>query len=233
MLSSEEDRLVRAYFEGTGYERFERTYGAGRCSRFQAYVREGHAETIETALSWLHSERDLGGLSICDAGCGVGALSIPLALAGARVHGVDFSQRMVAAARRRAEEALGLAGNPSFEVRDFTALRGEYHTVACIDVLARYPLQRVMELLAHLSRLATDRLVLSFTPNALFDGMLLKIGNSIAQRRRAPRLHTHRTEVLTRFLATLGWEVKRRRAVAAPFKLYHCCLLELWREPIH
>ena len=231
MLPNKKNQLVQTYFEGTGYERFQRTYGTGHCSRFQAYVREGHAATIDTTLSWLDADGDLGHLSVCDAGCGVGALSIPLARSGAQVHAFDFSRKMIEAARRRAEEMLGSTGNPRFEVEDLTAVRGKYHTVVCIDVFARYSVQRVIELLTHLSRLATTRLILSFTPNAMLDGVLLKIGNSVARRQHAPLLHTHRGEVITKFLATLGWDIGRRRMIAAPFKVYYCCLLEFIRCP--
>ncbi|MET4701366.1 SAM-dependent methyltransferase [Constrictibacter sp. MBR-5] len=54
----------------------------------------------------------LPGCSVLDAGCGDGQLALELAGRGARVVGVDASQRMIAAARRRA------AGRPdvSFHV---------------------------------------------------------------------------------------------------------------------
>jgi ubiquinone/menaquinone biosynthesis C-methylase UbiE len=46
---------------------------------------------------------DVAGLSVLDLGCGTGRLSVWLASAGAAVTGVDFSEGMLEAARRKAE----------------------------------------------------------------------------------------------------------------------------------
>ncbi|HSF14119.1 MAG TPA: methyltransferase domain-containing protein [Vicinamibacteria bacterium] len=46
-----------------------------------------------------HFAGDVRGLKVLDAGCGTGYLSIQLAERGARVTGIDFSERMIAIAR--------------------------------------------------------------------------------------------------------------------------------------
>jgi magnesium-protoporphyrin O-methyltransferase len=221
---------VRSYFEGVGFERFRRLYGDEQCSRFQKVVRRGHAETLRTALAWLRADEGLRGISICDAGCGAGTLSIALAQRGARVHAVDFSRRMVGHAERRARELCVTDESLTFEVADLANVRGSFHTAICIDVFARYPLRQTVELLTRLTGLATSRLILSYTPKTVFDWPLLRLGNHYAKRRRLPALYTHRTESLVDAIEALGWRITRQNLIASHFNLYYCRLLELARD---
>lgn len=62
------------------------------------------------------------GMNVLDLGCGDGTTAIPAAKAGANVLGVDIAANLVAAGRRRAEEA-GLK-NCRFEEGDASALTG-------------------------------------------------------------------------------------------------------------
>lgn len=68
-----------------------------RCARAQVQldIREGHAVTVDKVLGWIERDGGLEGVTVCDAGCGTGALAIPLALRGARVFGSDISEAMV------------------------------------------------------------------------------------------------------------------------------------------
>lgn len=224
-----DNQVIQAYFEGKGFERFRLIYGDEQSNRFQKEVRAGHLETVETVLSWLKTEPDLRHRSICDAGCGIGTLSIPLAQAGARVHAVDFSQKMITVAESRAREILGTVENLDFEVQDITRLSKGYDSVICIDLFARYSSQKVIELLGQLSLLADSQLILSFTPKTMLDKLLLKIGNVYAKRKNAPLLYTHREEVIVKALEALGWQVKRKKVISSRFKFYYCCLLEATR----
>lgn len=229
MIASTSTSAVQSYFEGIGFERFHRLHCNQHRGRLQSALREGHDQTLRTVLEWLGEEPGLHGVSICDAGCGAGALSIALAQTGARVHAVDFSHRMVAEAQRRADELRLRANHIKFDVADFTELRGEYDAVVCIDVFARYPLQQVLELLARLSRLARSRLILSFTPKTRLDGPLLKLGNLYARRHSLPALYTYRAEVIIKAIEALGWNIKRQAAVSSRFNLYYCQVLDLVR----
>lgn len=49
----------------------------------QLDIRTGHQQTVDKVLTWLDDEGGVKGTSVCDAGCGTGSLSLPLAL---RVH---------------------------------------------------------------------------------------------------------------------------------------------------
>jgi len=71
--------------------------------------------------------------SVLDVGCGTGSLSVLLAQAGHDVHGIDFSEKMVAAARRKAD-AAGVAAR--FEVDDAQA--PSVAPASCDVVLGRH-----------------------------------------------------------------------------------------------
>ncbi len=46
----------------------------------QLDIRTGHQQTVDKVLNWFDEEGGVKGTSICDAGCGTGSLSLPLAL---------------------------------------------------------------------------------------------------------------------------------------------------------
>jgi magnesium-protoporphyrin O-methyltransferase len=229
MIAYENSRPIQSYFEGVGFERFQRLHHAEQCHGVQHALRDGHRQTLQTVLAWLEAEGGLRERSVCDAGCGTGELTVALAQAGARVHAVDFSSKMVAAARQRAGLAFGCADAPSFAVQHIEGLSGAYDAVVCVDVLARYPTQRAIELIAHLSRLTRSRLVVTFTPKTRLDALLLKLGNAYAERHGLPPLYTHRREVIIKALAALGWEVRRQIVISRRWKFYYCCVLQLVR----
>jgi len=79
-LNLNDKTIVREYFNADGFDRWKRIYGDGEVNKVQKDIRVGHQQTIDTVLDWLQADGDLTGLSFCDAGCGVGSLSIPLAL---------------------------------------------------------------------------------------------------------------------------------------------------------
>ncbi|KAF8732756.1 hypothetical protein HU200_015093 [Digitaria exilis] len=109
---------VRAYFNSTGFERWRKIYGSATegVNRVQLDIREGHAQTVAAALSMLRdSPLDLAGATVCDAGCGTGSLSIPLAAEGADVLASDISAAMVSEAQRQAPTSMpsGTSRTPS------------------------------------------------------------------------------------------------------------------------
>ena len=114
--------VVRDYFNATGFDRWRRIYGDGEVNKVQANIRTGHQKTIDNALVWLTEEGNLSEITVCDAGCGVGSLAIPLAEKGAKVFASDISEKMVEEAARRAAAELGdtLSAEqmPEFEAQD-------------------------------------------------------------------------------------------------------------------
>jgi magnesium-protoporphyrin O-methyltransferase len=228
MTGTNERALIQSYFDGIGFERLHTIYGDDPCSSFRLRVREGHSEVVRTVLSWLteYPARK----TVLDAGCGSGSLSIGLAAAGHTVDAVDFSQKMIESAREKATRAFIPDTRLRFVASDFMSIRGSYDTVVCIDVLARYSTSASTSLLAHLTSLATSRLILSYTAKGMLDRLWLAIGNRYAKGKQAAPLYTHREADITAALDSLGWTVHRKVKVAAGLRSYFCCLVECRRS---
>ena len=225
---TDDKTIVREYFNATGFDRWRRIYGDGEVNKVQLDIRVGHQKTVDTVLSWLEADGNLPELTICDAGCGVGSLSLPLATAGARVFASDISEKMVNEAQERAQTALGQTSNPTFAVQDLEALEGKYHTVICLDVLIHYPQDKAAEMISHLSSLAESRLILSFAPKTLAYTLLKKIGDFFPGPSKATRAYLHPEAKIVKILEANGWKVERNALNKTRF--YFSRLLEVTRS---
>ena len=192
MNAIDDKAVVKEYFNNTGFERWQRIYGDGEVNKVQFNIRIGHQQTVDTLIEWLEADDNLEGLSICDAGCGVGSLSIPLAQAKAIVNASDISEKMVGEAKEVAAKLLGNNDNPTFSVQDLESLCGSYHTVVCLDVLIHYPQEKAGEMISHLASLASERLIISFAPNTPVLSVLKKIGGFFPGASKATRAYLHK-----------------------------------------
>ncbi|MGQ9836600.1 MAG: magnesium protoporphyrin IX methyltransferase [Cyanobacteriota bacterium] len=220
----EEKSIVRDYFNSIGFDRWRRIYGEDEVNFVQRDIRSGHARAIATVLEWLG---DPSGLRICDAGCGVGSLSLPLAAKGAQVFASDISEQMVKEARRRQQIELGSSENPQFQVSDLEELRGEYDAVICLDVMIHYPEADALRMLEHLTRLAQSRLIFSFAPKTPLLTLLKKVGEFFPGSSKTTRAYQHREAILVSKLTELGWKVQQRQAIRSRF--YFTWILDLVR----
>ena len=223
--------VVRDYFNATGFDRWKRIYGDGEVNKVQANIRTGHQKTIDNVLAWFEEEGDLSEMTVCDAGCGVGSLAIPLARMGAKVYASDISEKMAGEGAQRAKAELGgelsAAQMPEFEAKDLEKIEGNYHTVVCLDVLIHYPQEKADDMIKHLSSLATDRVILSFAPKTCFYATLKKIGDFFPGPSKATRAYLHRESDVVAALEANGWKIGRRSLNKAPF--YFSRLLEATR----
>ncbi|MEM6423981.1 MAG: magnesium protoporphyrin IX methyltransferase [Cyanobacteria bacterium P01_H01_bin.119] len=225
--ATDDKTIVREYFNATGFDRWRRIYGEGEVNKVQLDIRKGHQQTVDTVIGWLQADGNLTGLSICDAGCGVGSLSLPLGAAGAKVYASDISQKMVEEAQVRAQSALSSEQIPTFEAKDLESITGHYHTVICLDVLIHYPQDKAADMIAHLSSLAESRLILSFAPKTLAYSLLKKIGDFFPGPSKATRAYLHREADVIRVLTTNGWTIQRTAMTKTQF--YFSRLLEATR----
>lgn len=227
----DDKKVVREYFNATGFDRWQRIYGDGEVNKVQVNIRAGHQKTIDNVLEWLSEDENLSEETFCDAGCGVGSLAIPLAKMGAKVYASDISEKMAGEADVRAKAALAdeLAPDkmPEFEAKDLEDIDGKYHTVVCLDVLIHYPQEKADAMIAHLSSLATDRVILSFAPKTCFYATLKKVGDFFPGPSKATRAYLHRESDVAKALEANGWEIQRRSLNKAPF--YFSRLLEATR----
>lgn len=222
MASIEEKAVVRDYFNSTGFERWRRIYGEEDVNRVQLDIRKGHARSVETVLEWLG---DITDQTICDAGCGVGSLSLPLAQRQARVYASDISDQMVAEAKQRQQDLLGSTDNPQFSVSDLESITDQYDIVICLDVMIHYPEDDALRMLSHLTELAKTRLIFSFAPKTPLLTVLKKIGEFFPGPSKTTRAYQHREKVLVDHLATLGWTVKQRATIGSQF--YYAWILDM------
>lgn len=228
MNAADDKTIVREYFNSTGFDRWRRIYGDGEVNKVQLDIRTGHQQTVETVLSWLRADDNLADLSICDAGCGVGSLSIPLAEAGARVYATDISEKMVGEAKDRTQLVLGDTANLTLAVQDLEALSGHYHTVICLDVLIHYPQDKAAQMISHLCSMAESRLILSFAPKTLALSLLKKIGSFFPGPSKATRAYLHREADVVKILQANGFLVQRQAMTRTRF--YFSRILEATRQ---
>ncbi|MGH1394389.1 MAG: magnesium protoporphyrin IX methyltransferase [Trichormus sp.] len=229
MNVADDKTIVREYFNSTGFDRWRRIYGDGEVNKVQLDIRNGHQQTVDTVIDWLKNDGNLAELSICDAGCGVGSLSIPLATAGAKVYASDISEKMVEEGKQRALEALGNAENPTFAVQDLESLSGSYHTVICLDVLIHYPQDKADEMISHLCSLVESRIILSFAPKTCALALLKKIGSFFPGPSKTTRAYLHREADVIKILESNGFTIERKAFTKTRF--YFSRILEATRQP--
>lgn len=84
LASTVDDKTeVREYFNTEGFNRWNKIYSeSDEVNSVQLDIRNGHDQTIQKILNWIKADGDIKGKTVCDCGCGVGSLAIPLAQMG-------------------------------------------------------------------------------------------------------------------------------------------------------
>lgn len=225
--SLDDKTIVKEYFNATGFDRWRNIYGDGQVNKVQLDIREGHQQTIDKVVNWLKQDGNLANLSICDAGCGVGSLTIPLAQEGSIVFASDISAKMVGEAAQRIKQVMTNPRNIRLGVQDLESIRGEYDTVICLDVLIHYPTEEAATMIKHLSSLAKSRLILSFAPKTFFLTILKRIGEFFPGPSKTTRAYQHKEEDIIKILKDNGFQIKRTAMTSTNF--YYSRLLEAVR----
>ncbi len=220
---------VESYFNGMGFDRWNRIYSDSEdVNKVQRNIRIGHQKTVDDVLAWLKESGDLSQMSFCDAGCGVGSLSLPLSAMGAgSIAASDISKSMVDETKRRAEE-LGLdLRRLSFSTSDLESVQGSFHTVICLDVFIHYPQQPAEEMVRHLCSLSEERLIVSFAPYTPLLALLKRIGQFFPGPSKTTRAYTLREDGIVRAARECGFQLGRSKLNKAPF--YFSQLIEFHR----
>ncbi|MDP5122628.1 MAG: magnesium protoporphyrin IX methyltransferase [Cyanobium sp. MAG_04] len=210
---------VKGYFETTGFERWNRIYSdSDDVNRVQRNIRIGHQKTVDNVLAWLQEQGGLEGRSLCDAGCGVGSLTLPLAQLGAgSIAASDLSAAMVQEAQRRAGELGVKPAQISFLASDLESLEGRYDTVICLDVFIHYPQAPAEEMVRHLASMAERHLIVSFAPYTPLLALLKGIGQLFPGPSKTTRAYTLREAGIVAAAAEAGFKPMRRSLNQAPF----------------
>eukprot|EP00435_Cladocopium_sp_Y103_P014906 s4026_g3.t1 len=213
----DDKKVVTEYFNNAGFERWQKIYGeTDDVNPVQKDIRVGHAETVDKILNWL-DPTIISGKSVCDAGCGTGNLSIPLASRGADVHGSDISSAMVGEAEVRAKETLPAAQMPKFSTSDLEAISGKFDTVCCVDVLIHYPPDKMSGMVQHLAGLSKERLILSFAPKTWYYTLLKRIGELFPGKSKTTRAYLHDEADVEAALKAAGYKVTRKDMTSTNF----------------
>jgi magnesium-protoporphyrin O-methyltransferase len=210
---------VKDYFETTGFERWNRIYSdSDEVNNVQRNIRIGHQKTVDEVLEWVQQQGELKSRSFCDAGCGVGSLSLPLAQLGAgSVAASDLSAAMVAEAERRARAAGIGADRLSFTASDLESLQGRYDTVICLDVFIHYPQAAAEEMVRHLGAMADKHLIVSFAPYTPLLALLKGIGQLFPGPSKTTRAYQLRESGIVAAAEAAGFRPVRRSLNQAPF----------------
>mmetsp|Transcript_8288 Transcript_8288/g.13111 ORF Transcript_8288/g.13111 Transcript_8288/m.13111 type:complete len:263 (-) Transcript_8288:48-836(-) len=216
---------VREYFNTEGFNRWNKIYSeSDDVNSVQLDIRTGHDQTIQKILNWISADGDIAGKTVCDCGCGVGSLAIPLAQMGAKISASDISDSMANEAARRAKE-LGI--DAKFYTSDLESVTGKYNTVTCVDVAIHYPTEKMSEMITHLCSLAEERVIISFAPKTWYYVFLKKIGELFPGPSKTTRAYLHEESAVRDALAKAGFEVAREEMTATNF--YFSRLLEAKR----
>jgi len=227
LLSTVDDKTeVREYFNNEGFSRWNKIYSeTDDVNNVQLDIRNGHDQTIQKVLNWFSDDGDISGKTVCDCGCGVGSLAIPLAQMGAKISASDISDAMSGEAERRAKE-LGIS-DAVFYTSDLESVTGKYDIVSCIDVAIHYPTEKMSEMVTHLCSLANERVIISFAPKTWYYVALKKIGELFPGPSKTTRAYLHEEEVVINALKKAGFAIERTEMTGTNF--YFSRLLEARR----
>ena len=214
-----EKQEVKGYFETTGFDRWNRIYSdSDDVNKVQRNIRIGHQKTVVNVLTWLQEQGQLESRSFCDAGCGVGSLTLPLAQLGAgSIAASDLSEAMVQEAERRAGEEGIAPGRIQFLASDLESLSGRFNTVVCLDVFIHYPQAPAEEMVRHLASMAEQHLIVSFAPYTPLLALLKGIGQLFPGPSKTTRAYTLKETGIVKAAEAAGFVLKRRSLNKAPF----------------
>ncbi|KGG13204.1 MULTISPECIES: magnesium protoporphyrin IX methyltransferase [Prochlorococcus] len=218
-LKQAEKEDVVKYFNGTGFDRWNRIYSESEdVNKVQRNIRIGHQKTVDDVLSWIKESGDLSSMSFCDAGCGVGSLSLPLLSLGAgSIAASDISDSMVQETKRRTKFAGFDLDKISFNTSDLESLKGSFHTVICLDVFIHYPQKAAEEMVQHLCSLSKEKLIVSFAPYTPLLAILKTIGQFFPGPSKTTRAYILRESGIIKAAENNGFKVFRKKLNQAPF----------------
>ena len=224
-----EKQEVKGYFETTGFDRWNRIYSdSDDVNKVQRNIRIGHQKTVDEVLVWIEESGQFNTVSFCDAGCGVGSLSLPLARMGAGfINASDISEAMAKEAERRARDAGLDMARLNFTASDLESLSGSFHTVCCLDVFIHYPQEAAEEMVRHLCSLTEQRLIVSFAPYTPLLAALKGIGQLFPGPSKTTRAYTLKEKGIVAAAEACGFKPVRRSLNKAPF--YFSRLIEFQR----
>ena len=214
-----EKNEVKDYFSGTGFDRWNRIYSkSDDVNRVQKNIRIGHQKTVDDVIRWINKYPELSKKTFCDAGCGVGSLTIPLLLMGVKdIQVSDISASMIDETKLRIKNAGLSTRGIKYKVSDLEKLTGTFDCVICLDVFIHYPQSVAEEMVKHLCNLSTSRLIVSFAPYTPLLAILKNIGKMFPGPSKTTRAYTLKEDGIISAAQDKGFVVVQNKLNQAPF----------------
>jgi magnesium-protoporphyrin O-methyltransferase len=205
------------YFDRTAVEAWKRLTSDAPVNSIRATVRAGRDDMRRTLLGWL--PEDLQGARVLDAGCGTGALSVEAARRGANVVAIDLSPTLIALARERLPQNLGL-GVIDFHVGDMLEVTaGRFDYVVAMDSLIHYRARDTVRVLEGLAQRTAHSLLFTFAPRTAALSVMHCVGRLFPRADRAPAIEPVRHQTLNRLIQShiAGWATGRTSRISRGF----------------
>ena len=225
-----EKNEVKEYFNGTGFDRWNRIYSkSDDVNKVQKNIRKGHQKTVDDVITWIKKYPDLSKMTFCDAGCGVGSLTIPLLKSGVKdIQVSDISDSMIDETKLRIKNAGLSSRGIKYKVSDLEKLTGTFDFVICLDVFIHYPQSVAEEMVKHLCDLSTSRLIVSFAPYTPLLAILKSIGKLFPGPSKTTRAYTLKEDGIISAAKEKGFVVVQKKLNQAPF--YFSKLIEFQKS---
>lgn len=213
---------LETYFDRTAVEAWAKLTTDAPVSKIRATVRAGRDQIRNALLSWL--PEDLTGVSILDAGCGTGALSIEAARRGAMVTAIDLSPTLVELARERAP--TDLAGTVTWLSGDMLSPDlGSFDHVIGMDSMIHYKAADMAAMLVGLTKRTRKSILFTHAPRTPMLTVMHAVGRLFPQGNRAPFIEPiANSKIRQLFLAhpeSQGWSAGRDLRVTTGFYMSH------------
>ena len=210
---------VKDYFNGTGFDRWRRIYSKSEdVNTVQKNIRIGHQKTVDDVLDWIKDDPTFLKSSFCDAGCGVGSLSVPILKLGINdIQVSDISASMIDETKLRIKRENLDSKKIRYKICDLENLSGSFDFVICLDVFIHYPQPVAEEMVKHLCSLTKSNLIVSCAPYTPFLAFLKSIGKLFPGPSKTTRAYTLREQGIIRAAKEQGFSVSRKKLNQAPF----------------
>ena len=214
-----EKEEVKNYFNGKGFDRWRRIYSKSEdVNTVQKNIRIGHQKTVDDVIDWIKDDPTFLKSSFCDAGCGVGSLSVPLLKLGVNdIQASDISASMVDETKLRIKKENLNSKKIKYKICDLENLSGSFDFVICLDVFIHYPQPVAEEMVQHLCSLTKSNLIVSFAPYTPLLAFLKSIGKLFPGPSKTTRAYTLREQGIIRAAKEQGFVVSRKKLNQAPF----------------
>jgi magnesium-protoporphyrin O-methyltransferase len=225
---------LETYFDRTAFEAWKRLTSDAPVSGIRATVRAGRDRMRSTLLSWLPV--DLTGVTVLDAGCGTGALSLEAARRGAQVTAIDISPKLVGIAGDRfkaVSEEIPVAGSIDFRSGDMLdAGLGRFDYIVGMDSLIHYRASDIVNVLAGFAARTNRALVFTYAPRTPALSVMLAVGRLVPRGDKSPAIEPVGTLALSGLIkrapSLAHMQIGRTMRIASGF--YTSQALELVRR---